>query len=97
MKYFAWDEAKNERLKAERGIGFEEIVFHIERGDVLGVLDHPNRERYPGQRIYVVRCDEYVYLVPFVEAETGRFLETIIPSRVATRRYLAKEVADDET
>jgi hypothetical protein len=96
VKYFTWDEAKNAKLKAERGIGFEDIVFHIERGDVLDVVEHPSRERYPGQRLYVVRCDDYVYLVPFVEDETGRFLKTIIPSRVATRRYLGKE-RDDET
>jgi uncharacterized DUF497 family protein len=96
VKYFAWDEAKNERLKAERGIGFEDIVFHIQRGDLLDVVDHPNRERYPGQRLYVVRRDEYVYLVPFVEDEQGRFLKTIIPSRVATKRYLGKEAADNE-
>jgi hypothetical protein len=62
-------------LKAERGIGFEDIVFHIERGDLLDVVDHPNRERYPGQRLYVVRRDEYVYLVPFVEEGEGQVLE----------------------
>ena len=67
MKYFAWDDAKNEKLKLERGIGFEEIVFHIERGDLLDVLEHPNQDRYAGQRIFVVRRDKDVYLVPFVE------------------------------
>ena len=51
MKYFAWDDAKNAKLRAERGIGFEEIVFHIERGDLLDILEHPNPERYGGQRI----------------------------------------------
>ena len=55
MKYFAWDDAKNAKLRAERGIGFEEIVFHIERGDLLDMLEHPNPERYGGQRIFVVR------------------------------------------
>ncbi|MBY0495107.1 MAG: BrnT family toxin [Cyanobacteria bacterium] len=55
MKYFDWDDAKNAKLRAERGIGFEEIVFHIERGDLLDVLEHPNPSRYAGQRIFVVR------------------------------------------
>ena len=55
MKYFDWDDAKNAKLRAERGIGFEEIVFHIERGDVLDILEHPNPDRYAGQRIFVVR------------------------------------------
>jgi hypothetical protein len=65
VKYFAWDNAENARLRADRGIGFEDIVFHIERGDLLDILDHPNPERYAGQRIFVVQREDYVYLVPF--------------------------------
>ena len=91
MKYFAWGDEKNERLKAERGIGFEDIVFHIERGDLLDVLDHPNKPRYAGQRVFVVRRDDYVYLVPFVEDERLVFLKTIIPSRKATKQYLGRK------
>jgi uncharacterized DUF497 family protein len=91
MKYFAWDEAKNEKLKLERGIGFEDVIFHIERGDLLDILEHPNQQRYSGQRIFVIRRDDYVYLVPFAENEKIVFLKTIIPSRKATRRYLGKE------
>lgn len=97
MKLFDWDDAKNERLKTDRGIGFEDIVFHIERGDLLDVIEHPNRDRYTGQRIFVVRRDDYVYLVPFVEDEAAVFLKTIIPSRKATKHYLGKESADHET
>ncbi|MEK7879458.1 MAG: hypothetical protein AAB285_06325, partial [candidate division NC10 bacterium] len=58
MKYFAWDTEKNEKLKAERGISFEEIVFHIERGDVLDISEHPNPDRYGGQRVFVVDVQE---------------------------------------
>lgn len=96
MKYFDWDDAKNAKLRSERGIGFEEIIFHIERGDLLDILEHPNRERYAGQRIFVVHRDEYVYLVPFVEDQQTIFLKTIIPSRKATKQYLGEE-SDDET
>jgi hypothetical protein len=46
-------------------MGFEDIVFHIERGDLLDILEHPNPDRYAGQRIFVVRREDYVYLVPF--------------------------------
>ena len=91
VKYFAWDETKNEKLKAERGIGFEEIVFHIGRGDLLDILEHPNVQRYRNQWILVVQRDDYVYLVPFVEDEKLIFLKTIIPSRKATKLYLGKE------
>ena len=96
MKYFDWDNAKNAKLRAERGIGFEDIVFHIARGDLLDILEHPNADRYVGQRIFVVRREEYVYLVPFVEDEHTVFLKTIIPSRKSTKQYLGEE-SDDET
>ncbi len=88
MKHFDWNPAKNARLKRERGISFEEVVFHIENGDEIDILDHPNQERYPGQKISVVIVVDYAYLVPFVESETEVFLKTIIPSRAATRKYL---------
>ena len=95
VKYFDWDDAKNATLRAKRGIGFEDVVFHIERGDLLDILEHPNASRYANQRIFVVRREEYVYLVPFVEDEYTVFLKTIIPSRKATKQYLGEE-SDDE-
>ncbi len=85
VKLLDWDDAKNAKLRTERGIGFEDIVFHIERGDLLDILDHPNPDRYAGQRIFVVRREDYVYLVPFVEDEHTVFLKTITPSRKATK------------
>ena len=88
MKYFSWNEEKNNLLQAERDIAFEEIVFHIEKGYLLDVLEHPNPEKYPGQKFFVVQVEGYVYLVPFVESEDEVFLKTIIPSRKATRKYL---------
>jgi hypothetical protein len=94
VKYFAWDDEKNAKLKKERGIGFEDAVFHIERGDLLDILEHPNPARYASQRVFVVRREDYVYLVPFVEDEHTVFLKTIIPSRKATKQYL--EEPDDE-
>lgn len=97
MKYFAWDDEKNAKLKAERGIGFEDVVFHIERGDLLDTVDHPNPSRYAGQRMFIVRREDYVYLVPFVEDEHTMFLKTIIPSRKATKQHLGEESDDHET
>ena len=88
MKYFSWNPEKNIALIRERGISFEEIVFHIEKGDVLDLLEHPNHERYPNQRVFVVDVEGYAYVVPFVEDEVEVFLKTIIPSRKATRDYL---------
>ncbi|MFL5639369.1 MAG: toxin [Gemmatimonadaceae bacterium] len=68
-------------------MGFEDVVFHIERGDLLDILEHANPDRYAGQRILVVQREDYVYLVPFVEDEHTVFLKTIIPSRKATKEY----------
>jgi uncharacterized DUF497 family protein len=95
VKYFTWDSEKNDRLREERGISFEEIVFHIAQGHILGILEHPNQERYGGQRIFVINADGYAYLVPFLETEEEVVLKTIIPSRKATRRYLGEEEEDE--
>jgi hypothetical protein len=70
---------------------FEEIVFLIGQGRVLDILEHPNQQRYGGQRIFVVQRDDYVYLVPIVENDKLIALKTIIPSRKATKQYLEKE------
>lgn len=91
MPYYRWDATKNERLKTERGVAFEQVVLHIDQGGLLGVYEHPNQNRYPGQQILVVRIGEYAYLVPFVESEKGRFLKTILPSRKATRDFLGEK------
>lgn len=95
MSFYAWDKAQNIRLRAGRGIGFEDAVFHIERGDLLDVLERLHPDRRSGPRIFVVRRDDDVYLVPFVEDEHAVFLKTIIPSRKATKQYLGEE-SDDE-
>jgi uncharacterized DUF497 family protein len=88
MKPIAWDHKKNELLKAQRNVSFEDVVFHILSGDIIDTIDHPNQQRYPGQQIHVIVIEEYVYLVPFVESEEVVFLKTIIPSRKATKNYL---------
>jgi uncharacterized DUF497 family protein len=90
VKRFNWNPEKNEQLRSERGISFEEVLFHIEHGDLLDILKHPDQDRYQGQRIFVVAVDEYIHLVPFVENESEVFLKTIIPSRNATKKYLGK-------
>ena len=80
---------KNEELKRKRGISFEEIAFHIENDGIIDVFEHPNQDTYPGQKIYAVRIDDYIYLTPFVEEKEYLFLKTIIPSRKATKNYLS--------
>ncbi len=84
---FEWNPDKNEKLKKERNISFEQILFHLLEGDLWKIADHPNQKEYPGQKIYFVIVDGYIYLVPFVADDEYIFLKTIIPSRKATRDY----------
>lgn len=95
--YYRWNNEKNLRLKRERGISFEQVVMHIDQGDLVDIVTHHNPERYAHQKILVVNIDAYIYLVPFVEDDRGFFLKTIIPSRKATRDYLGRSNEQDKT
>jgi len=88
MKSIRWDERKNAWLKQDRGVGFEHMVVLLEQGNVLDVMDHPDREKYPHQRVAIVEIDGYACLVLYVTDGAGIFLKTIIPSRKATKKYL---------
>ena len=94
MKPFRWSPDKNDLLKAERGISFEEITVAVEAGALLEVVPHPNPKRYLRQKVMVVQVAGYAYLVPFVEEDDHFFLKTIIPSRKATRDFIAQESHD---
>jgi hypothetical protein len=96
VKPFRWDPGKNERLKAGRGISFEEIILAIEENGLKDILVHPNQRRYPGQVVLVVIYRNYAFLVPSIEDDTHYFLKTIIPSRKATRDYLGTEGTDEK-
>ncbi len=88
MDIFSWNTEKNQILARERGITFEEIVQRIESGAKVIETDHPNKKKYPNQKILVVDVDGYAYLVPCVIDKNKYFLKTIIPSRKATKKYL---------
>ena len=87
MKPINWNPEKNSTLIEERGISFENVIFCIKVGGLLDDLTHPNKEKYPHQRLFIVNVDEYAYLVPYVENDDEIFLKTIIPSRKATKKY----------
>lgn len=86
--------SKNEFLKATRKISFEAIIIHLGRGDVWRVADHPDQAQYPGQQLFFVIINDYVYIVPFEIREGVIWLVTIIPSRKATKAY-QKEKSDE--
>jgi len=95
MRY-EWDPKKNERLKLEKNISFEKIVFHLSQGDVWKITDHPDRSNYPGQKLYFVIVDSYVYIVPYTVENEYIFLKTIIPSRKATKMYKEERESKNE-
>ena len=85
---FDYSPAKNQFLLEERGIGFEEIILEIQTGNMLGIADHHNQEKYPHQKIIIIRVLDVVYMVPFVKQDDGTlFLKTLYPSRKATKKY----------
>jgi hypothetical protein len=84
---YVWDEAKNDLLKKTRNISFEVILAHMAGNGLLDTVDHPRPERYPGQRVFIVRVGESVFAVPFIKDKEKTVLKTIIPSRKLKRIY----------
>ncbi len=87
---------KNEILKSQRDISFEDIILALENGYLLDDIEHPNKEKYPNQNIFIILVEikNYVYLVPYVEDNKTIFLKTIIPSRKMNKKYNKKDLND---
>ena len=92
MKHFAWDSEKNLELIEKRIISFERVVSHIEKQGYLDIINYPNADKYPNQKMFILNIENYAYLVPFVESEEKLFLKTIIPSRKATKKYIEEKL-----
>ncbi len=86
VKYFDWDESKNDWLIKTRGISFEMCVKYIEEGYLLDIIE--NHKPYEHQKVFVIDIDGYAFNIPFVEDEEKIFLKTAYPSRNATKKYL---------
>ncbi len=85
---FDWNKEKNRTLKKQRNISFEQIVIAISNGDILDILEHPNKEKYKNQYLIIVNIVNYAYVVPAVIEGEIWFLKTIFPSRKYTKKYL---------
>ena len=88
MKYFDWNDKKNEFLKKERGVSFEQVELAIALGDLVARVKHPNPAKYPNQKVFLVRIEDFIYSVPYVEDDDKIFLKTIIPNSKATKKHL---------
>ncbi|PIR62982.1 MAG: toxin [Candidatus Pacebacteria bacterium CG10_big_fil_rev_8_21_14_0_10_42_12] len=93
MKKFAdWNEEKNQWLKQNRGISYEEVLIAMDDNQVLDVVDN---ESHPGQKIMVINFNNYAYAIPYVENESKIFFKTIYPSRKYTKVYLEGKDNDE--
>ena len=88
MKKVEWNKEKNIKLIETRGVSFEQIFEIISTERAIYVIKHPNKQKYPNQKLMFVNIDNYIYYVPFVEDEEKMFLKTIIPSRKATKIFI---------
>lgn len=87
MGEIRWNSDKNIVLKQIRGVCFEDVQLQITTGNIIDIIDHPNQDKYPNQRLFILEINSYLYQVPFVEDEKGVFLKTIIPNRKLKRKY----------
>lgn len=88
MKVFNWNADKNRTLMKQRGVSFEQVLLALQNGDLLDDGRHPNRDKHPNQRMFIVEIHDYAWLVPYVENDDEIFMKTVIPSRKATRHFL---------
>ena len=92
---FQFNPEKNAQLKEKRGVCFEDIIFCINQGNLIDVVEHHN-QKYKGQKFYVVNVNGYIHLVPFVRDGHSIFLKPVYPSRKATKKYLLGQFQKNE-
>lgn len=92
-----YNDAKNTKLRIERGIDFEDIKESIEYGNLICIEEHHNQAQYSAQKIMHVRFDDEVYSIPFViELDGTFFMKTAYPSRKARKKFLESKGKDDK-
>ena len=80
-----WDEVKNETLRLQRGIGFEEIADIILNENYRDILENPTRAE---QLYFILTVRDYTWVVPFLIDEEDRIvLKTAFPSRKYHKIY----------
>jgi uncharacterized DUF497 family protein len=85
---FDWNDEKNQLLKEERNVCFEDVVVSIQSNRLFDVVKNRSKN-HQDQYCLIVEISSYAYVVPFViNDEKQLFLKTIYPSRKMTKKYL---------
>jgi len=87
---FEWNPKKDEFLKKKRGISFKEISKLITSENLIAVRKHPNPQKYPNQKIFIVNISGYAWVIPFERRGNKLRLITAYPSRKLTKIYLRR-------
>ena len=85
--YFDWKEEKNRQIREQRNICFEDFVQAFNDDNVIEIIEHFNKNKYPEQKLFIVELNGYIHYVPFVQDGEKYFLKNIIPSRKLHKLY----------
>lgn len=84
--HFDWDPEKNEEIQEKHEISFPEIVELISRGGLIKSMRNPS-DKYPNQKVMLVRRGKAVYLVPYEVRGVSYWLITAFYSERFTQKY----------
>jgi uncharacterized membrane protein len=85
---FGFNKSRNDKLLKERGVSFYDAIEPIIKNGILLNFEHPDKKRYPNQKVMVININDYAYCVPYVIDNDTWFLKTIYPSRKDTKKFL---------
>jgi uncharacterized DUF497 family protein len=88
--HFDWDPEKNEEIQETHGVSFEEIVALISRGGLIKSVKNPS-QKYPSQKIMLVRKGKAVYMVPYESRGNKFWLITAFYSERLTKKYAGQK------
>ena len=80
MKEFKWNRAKEEKVKKERGVAFQDVLA----SKFIGMDEHATRKN---QIVLFFEFNEYVWVVPCIEEEEKYFVKTMFPSKKYTKKH----------
>ena len=84
-----WDNDKNRKLIAERGLSLEAFASLILEKKYLAILKNSSRKE---QKIFIIPFQDYTYVVPFIiDSKQNIVLKTVFPSRKYHKIYGGKK------